>query len=256
MCIWRVKKKSQFEGFWNVAYQDRWECQELWWFEVLASFLGATALNVQSERTGSWSSGWRREAAAGATLPLAIPSRPISPTAGATEARWAAIWQSLLHWHHKRFYTLDKWIPSYLHLLFSVSRQYQVFSSTHLDAALSPEKMARPPPEAPPCAPPCAPPITPSSPGPGAHGWNQEVVCIQPSRSATPPENTEHPPPDARNVGGQLFSFMLLCMSGGEGFNLHFLCHNIQINQCFQVVTLIPISPSPEYPPWPHEGNK
>ncbi|XP_056875958.1 tax1-binding protein 1 homolog A isoform X2 [Takifugu flavidus] len=79
-------------------------------------------------------------------------------------------------------------------------------TDTTKDAASSPEKMARPPPEAPPCAPPCAPPITPSSPGPGARGWNQEVVCIQPSRSATPPENTEHPAPDTRNAsdGAQL----------------------------------------------------
>lgn len=52
------------------------------------------------------------------------------------------------------------------------------------------------------------------------------------------------------------FLFYVIMYVWGEGFNLHFLCHNIQINQCFQVVTLIPISPSPEYPPWPHEGNK
>lgn len=47
----------------------------------------------------------------------------------------------------------------------------------------------RPPPEAPPtCAPPCAPPLSPSHPGP----WDQEaVVCIQPSRSASPPEGAE-----------------------------------------------------------------
>ncbi|CAN9503830.1 unnamed protein product [Ophioblennius macclurei] len=64
------------------------------------------------------------------------------------------------------------------------------------DAAPSPEHMPRPPPEAPPppCAPPCAPPITPPSPGPGAAGWDQEVVCIQPSRSTSPPESLEHSP--------------------------------------------------------------
>lgn len=47
----------------------------------------------------------------------------------------------------------------------------------------------RPPPEAPPtCAPPCAPPLSPSHSGP----WDQEaVVCIQPSRSASPPEGAE-----------------------------------------------------------------
>lgn len=84
-----------------------------------------------------------------------------------------------------------------------------VFFSNHVDVASCPENMARPPPEAPSCTPPCAPPITPSSPGPGAHGWNQEVVCIQPSRSTTPPENMEHPPPDTRNVGGQFFFFKL-----------------------------------------------
>uniref|UniRef100_H3CUY1 Tax1 (human T-cell leukemia virus type I) binding protein 1a n=1 Tax=Tetraodon nigroviridis TaxID=99883 RepID=H3CUY1_TETNG len=81
-------------------------------------------------------------------------------------------------------------------------------TDTTKDVASCPENMARPPPEAPPCAPPCAPPIPPSSPGSGARGWNQEVVCIQPSRSTTPPENMEHPPPDTRNVGGQSFSFM------------------------------------------------
>ncbi|KAI4817615.1 hypothetical protein KUCAC02_010998 [Chaenocephalus aceratus] len=54
-----------------------------------------------------------------------------------------------------------------------------------VDVALSPEHMSRPPPEAPPCAPPCAPPITPPSPGPP--GWDRKVVCIQPSRSTSPP---------------------------------------------------------------------
>ncbi|XP_073319631.1 tax1-binding protein 1 homolog A isoform X1 [Pagrus major] len=69
-----------------------------------------------------------------------------------------------------------------------------------VDVALSPEHMSRPPPEAPPCAPPCAPPITPPSPGPGAPGWDQEVVCIQPSRTTTPPESTEHPPQEPQNA--------------------------------------------------------
>ncbi|XP_026156355.1 tax1-binding protein 1 homolog A isoform X2 [Mastacembelus armatus] len=69
-----------------------------------------------------------------------------------------------------------------------------------LDVALSPEHISRPPPEAPPCAPPCAPPITPPSPGPGAPGWDQEVVCIQPARSTSPPESLEHPPEEPRNV--------------------------------------------------------
>nr|XP_046272703.1 tax1-binding protein 1 homolog A isoform X2 [Scatophagus argus] len=75
-----------------------------------------------------------------------------------------------------------------------------------VDVALSPEHMSRPPPEAPPCAPPCAPPITPPSPGPGAPGWDQEVVCIQPSRTTTPPESVEHPPQEPRNAadGAQL----------------------------------------------------
>ncbi|XP_068431519.1 tax1-binding protein 1 homolog A isoform X1 [Clinocottus analis] len=68
------------------------------------------------------------------------------------------------------------------------------------DAPLSPEHMSRPPPEAPPCAPPCAPPITPPSPGPGAPGWEREVVCIQPSRSTSPPESLEHPPEEPRNA--------------------------------------------------------
>lgn len=51
------------------------------------------------------------------------------------------------------------------------------------------EPAQRPPPEAPPtCVPPCAPPLSPSAPGP----WDQEVVvCIQPSRSASPPEGTD-----------------------------------------------------------------
>lgn len=52
------------------------------------------------------------------------------------------------------------------------------------------ERSHRPPSEAPPtCAvPPCAPPLSPSAPGP----WDQEVVvCIQPSRSASPPEGAD-----------------------------------------------------------------
>ncbi|XP_068188377.1 tax1-binding protein 1 homolog A isoform X2 [Antennarius striatus] len=82
--------------------------------------------------------------------------------------------------------------------------QYGNPYSTHttrecVDIALSPEHMTRPPPEAPPCAPPCAPPITPPSPGPRAPGWDQEVVCIQPSRTTTPPESTEHPPQEPLN---------------------------------------------------------
>uniref|UniRef100_A0A8C3AIA8 Tax1 (human T-cell leukemia virus type I) binding protein 1a n=1 Tax=Cyclopterus lumpus TaxID=8103 RepID=A0A8C3AIA8_CYCLU len=49
------------------------------------------------------------------------------------------------------------------------------------DVSLSPEHMSRPPPEAPPCAPPC-------------------VVCIQPSRTTSPPESLEHPAEEPRNV--------------------------------------------------------
>ncbi|XP_026203445.1 tax1-binding protein 1 homolog A isoform X2 [Anabas testudineus] len=67
-----------------------------------------------------------------------------------------------------------------------------------VDVALSPEHISRPPPEAPPCTPPCAPPLTP--PSPGAPGWDQEVVCIQPSRSTSPPESLEHPQEEPRNV--------------------------------------------------------
>ncbi|XP_028284336.1 tax1-binding protein 1 homolog A isoform X1 [Parambassis ranga] len=70
-----------------------------------------------------------------------------------------------------------------------------------VDVALSPEHIPRPPPEAPPCAPPCAPPITPPSPGPGAPGWNRDVVCIQPSRSTSPPESLEHPPEEPQKAG-------------------------------------------------------
>lgn len=119
--------------------------------------------------------------------------------------------------------------------------------------------MARPPPEAPPCAPPCAPPITPSSPGPGAHGWNQEVVCIQPSRSTTPPENMEHPPPDTRNVGGQVFfSFdvIMYVWAGKKKKKIYFLCHDTQINLSFQGATLIPISPCLQRAPPPPDRGK
>ncbi|KAM3858301.1 tax1-binding protein 1 homolog A [Diretmus argenteus] len=73
------------------------------------------------------------------------------------------------------------------------------------DVALSPEQMSRPPPEAPPCVPPCAPPVTPPSPGhspgSGAAAWEREVVCIQPSRSMSPPDGLEQPPEEPRNVG-------------------------------------------------------
>uniref|UniRef100_A0A3Q4GGS4 Tax1 (human T-cell leukemia virus type I) binding protein 1a n=1 Tax=Neolamprologus brichardi TaxID=32507 RepID=A0A3Q4GGS4_NEOBR len=50
------------------------------------------------------------------------------------------------------------------------------------DVALSPEHVSRPPPEAPSC-------------------WDREVVCIQPSRSTSPPETLEHPPEEPQNVG-------------------------------------------------------
>ncbi|MEQ2219120.1 hypothetical protein XENOCAPTIV_012890, partial [Xenoophorus captivus] len=67
-----------------------------------------------------------------------------------------------------------------------------------VDVILSPEHLSRPPPEAPLCAAPCAPPVSPPSPSPGAPGWDQEVVCIQPSRSTTPPENMEAPAEEAQ----------------------------------------------------------
>ncbi|XP_077404495.1 tax1-binding protein 1 homolog A isoform X2 [Vanacampus margaritifer] len=71
------------------------------------------------------------------------------------------------------------------------------------DASLTPEQLSRPPPEAPPCATPCAPPITPPNPNPGpvAPGWDREVVCIQPSRSTSPPETVENPPEEPQNSG-------------------------------------------------------
>ncbi|XP_017280525.1 tax1-binding protein 1 homolog A-like isoform X2 [Kryptolebias marmoratus] len=74
-------------------------------------------------------------------------------------------------------------------------------SKDRTDVPLSPEGASRPPPEAPACAPPCAPPMSPPSPGPGTPGWEREVVCIQPSRSTSPPENPERPPEEARKVG-------------------------------------------------------
>ncbi|XP_014838468.1 PREDICTED: tax1-binding protein 1 homolog B-like isoform X2 [Poecilia mexicana] len=73
-------------------------------------------------------------------------------------------------------------------------------SKDQADVVLSPEHLSRPPPEAPLCTAPCAPPASPPSPGPGAPGWDQEVVCIQPSRSTTPPENMETPAEEAQNV--------------------------------------------------------
>ncbi|XP_017163064.1 tax1-binding protein 1 homolog A isoform X2 [Poecilia reticulata] len=73
-------------------------------------------------------------------------------------------------------------------------------SKDQADVVLSPEHLSRPPPEAPLCTAPCAPPASPPSPGPGAPGWDQEVVCIQPSRSTTPPENMETPAEEAQKV--------------------------------------------------------
>lgn len=73
-------------------------------------------------------------------------------------------------------------------------------SPDQVDASLSPEHMTRPPPEAPPCAPPCAPPLTPPSPGQAMQGWEREVVCIQPSRSTSPPESLEPPAEEPRDV--------------------------------------------------------
>ncbi|XP_032436014.1 tax1-binding protein 1 homolog A isoform X2 [Xiphophorus hellerii] len=75
-------------------------------------------------------------------------------------------------------------------------------SKDQADVVLSPEHLSRPPPEAPLCTAPCAPPASPPSPGPGAPGWDQEVVCIQPSRSTTPPENMEAPAEEAQKVRG------------------------------------------------------
>nr|XP_057903734.1 tax1-binding protein 1 homolog A [Doryrhamphus excisus] len=69
------------------------------------------------------------------------------------------------------------------------------------EVALSPEQMSRPPPEAPHCATPCAPPITSLNASPVAPGWDREVVCIQPTRSTTPPETVDVPPAeDPQNV--------------------------------------------------------
>uniref|UniRef100_A0A3Q3ILG9 UBZ1-type domain-containing protein n=1 Tax=Monopterus albus TaxID=43700 RepID=A0A3Q3ILG9_MONAL len=39
-----------------------------------------------------------------------------------------------------------------------------------------------------------------SFPGPGAPGWDREVVCIQPSRSTSPPESLEHSPEEPQNA--------------------------------------------------------
>ncbi|XP_051926291.1 tax1-binding protein 1 homolog A isoform X1 [Hippocampus zosterae] len=71
------------------------------------------------------------------------------------------------------------------------------------DVSLTLEQLSRPPPEAPTCATPCAPPITPSNPNPGpvAPGWDREVVCIQPSRSTSPPETMERPPAEPQAAG-------------------------------------------------------
>ncbi|KAF7221749.1 tax1-binding protein 1 homolog A isoform X3 [Nothobranchius furzeri] len=63
-----------------------------------------------------------------------------------------------------------------------------------VDVTLSPDQISHPSSEASPCTLPCAPPLSPPSPGPGAPGWAREVVCIQPARSSSPPENIEHPP--------------------------------------------------------------
>lgn len=75
-----------------------------------------------------------------------------------------------------------------------------------VDAAVSPAPLPLPPPETLSCPQPCAPPLSPSilspnpasnppsTPGPGAAGWPQEVVCIQPSRTTSPPDSAEHPP--------------------------------------------------------------
>ncbi|XP_061670085.1 tax1-binding protein 1 homolog A isoform X2 [Syngnathoides biaculeatus] len=70
------------------------------------------------------------------------------------------------------------------------------------DVSLPPEQLIRPPPEAPPCATPCAPPISPLNPhpGPAAPGWDRDVVCIQPSRSTSPPETVENPPEEPQNT--------------------------------------------------------
>ncbi|KAM4725898.1 tax1-binding protein 1 homolog A isoform 1-T3 [Anableps anableps] len=73
-------------------------------------------------------------------------------------------------------------------------------SKDQVDVVLPPEHLSRPPPEAPLCAAPCAPPASPPSLSPGAPGWDQEVVCIQPSRSTTPPENMEAPAEEAQKV--------------------------------------------------------
>lgn len=164
---------------------------------------GAAALPVQPEGAGIRYSGCWDEAATGAPLPLTIPSGPLSSATGATQACWFAIWQPLLHRHHKRYYRFDKTIPSCSPPLSSGWRLTSPCFTVclgHVDVALSPEHMSRPPPEAPLCTPPCAPPVTSPSPEPGSPGWDPDVVCIQPSRTTTPPESLEHPPLERRNV--------------------------------------------------------
>uniref|UniRef100_A0A8C6KXJ1 Tax1 (human T-cell leukemia virus type I) binding protein 1a n=1 Tax=Nothobranchius furzeri TaxID=105023 RepID=A0A8C6KXJ1_NOTFU len=57
-----------------------------------------------------------------------------------------------------------------------------------VDVTLSPDQISHPSSEA--------------SPGPGAPGWAREVVCIQPARSSSPPENIEHPPEAQKSLTG------------------------------------------------------
>uniref|UniRef100_A0A3B3CHY3 Tax1 (human T-cell leukemia virus type I) binding protein 1a n=1 Tax=Oryzias melastigma TaxID=30732 RepID=A0A3B3CHY3_ORYME len=64
------------------------------------------------------------------------------------------------------------------------------------DASLSPEHLARPPPEAPP-----------------SPGWSRRVVCIQPSRSTSPPENIEPPPSKILTYTTAVVFSLLLCCS-------------------------------------------
>lgn len=94
-----------------------------------------------------------------------------------------------------------------------------------VDVALSPEHMTRPPPEAPPCTAPCAPPITPPSPGPGTPGWDREVVCIQPSRTTSPPESLEHPPEEPRNVSARKLTATPLEYRYQMRFHTHQILH-------------------------------
>ncbi|KAK7898568.1 hypothetical protein WMY93_019421 [Mugilogobius chulae] len=105
-----------------------------------------------------------------------------------------------------------------------------------VDAAVSPDLLPLPPPE------PCAPPLSPSSPasaaGPGAPGWAQEVVCIQPCRSTSPrrsatilqrtlrlklrrrPERTPGPP--SASTPGEIH--WILDRSSGGGSEVHRRC--------------------------------